>query len=183
MNVIIVFPKMEHGRYIRRILQQNGFEVNAVCTTGAQALQHANELSGGIVICGYRFADMLYTELYEYLPQQFEMLLIASAAVCSSRERQKNRKEIVWLKMPLMVHELVRSMHMMSDSFLRKKKCCRGKKERTDEENKLLSEAKALLMERNHMTEEEAHRYLQKRSMDNGTGIVETAQMVLSIMG
>ena len=32
------------------------------------------------------------------------------------------------------------------------------------------------------MTEEEAHRYLQKRSMDNGTGIVETAQMVLSIM-
>ena len=92
MNVIIVFPKMEHGRYIRRILQQNGFEVNAVCTTGAQALQHANELSGGIVICGYRFADMLYTELYEYLPQQFEMLLIASAAVCSSRERQKGNR-------------------------------------------------------------------------------------------
>lgn len=31
------------------------------------------------------------------------------------------------------------------------------------------------------MTEEEAHRYLQKHSMDNGTGMVETAQMVLAL--
>ena len=37
-------------------------------------------------------------------------------------------------------------------------------------------------MGRNNMTEEEAHRYLQKRSMENGTGLVETAQMVLSLM-
>ena len=46
----------------------------------------------------------------------------------------------------------------------------------------MIAEAKALLMERNNMTEEEAHRYLQKNSMDSGTNIVETAEMVLSIM-
>ena len=32
------------------------------------------------------------------------------------------------------------------------------------------------------MTEVEAHRYLQKTSMDSGTNLVETAQMVLSMM-
>ena len=32
------------------------------------------------------------------------------------------------------------------------------------------------------MTEEEAHRYLQKASMDSGTNMLETAQMVLTIM-
>ena len=37
-------------------------------------------------------------------------------------------------------------------------------------------------MGRNHMTEEEAHRYLQKCSMDSGTHMVETAMMVLSMM-
>ncbi|MFR2620283.1 MAG: ANTAR domain-containing protein [Clostridia bacterium] len=37
-------------------------------------------------------------------------------------------------------------------------------------------------MARNNMTEEEAHRYLQKSSMDSGTNMVETAEMVLSIM-
>ena len=37
-------------------------------------------------------------------------------------------------------------------------------------------------MSRNHMSEEEAHRYIQKCSMDSGTNMVETAQMVLTMM-
>ena len=37
-------------------------------------------------------------------------------------------------------------------------------------------------MERNNMTEEEAHRYIQKCSMDSGTNLVETAQMVLTLL-
>ena len=37
-------------------------------------------------------------------------------------------------------------------------------------------------MERNHISEEEAHRFLQKSSMDSGTNMLETAQMVLTIM-
>lgn len=53
---------------------------------------------------------------------------------------------------------------------------------RSEQDTITINAAKALLMERNHMTEEEAHRYLQKHSMDNGTSLVETAQMVLSIM-
>lgn len=179
MNVIIVFPKMENGQSIKRILQQNGYEVNAVCTTGAQVLQHAHNLSGGIVVCGYRLVDMMYTELHDYLPPQFEMLLVASASVCDDREDQN----IVCLRMPLQVHELIQTMNMMSGTVLRRKKKLRQKpKERTEEEKTLLRDAKELLMARNDMTEEEAHRYLQKRSMDNGTDLVETAQMILSLM-
>ena len=34
----------------------------------------------------------------------------------------------------------------------------------------------------NQMTEEEAHRYLQKTSMDNGTSFTETAQMILGML-
>lgn len=32
------------------------------------------------------------------------------------------------------------------------------------------------------MTEAEAYRYLQKTSMDSGTGLAETAEMVICIM-
>ena len=46
----------------------------------------------------------------------------------------------------------------------------------------LIAKAKALLMERNNMTEAEAHRYIQKCSMDSGTNLVETAQMVISLI-
>ena len=60
---------------------------------------------------------------------------------------------------------------------------CGNKTDSRDSSEKTeIKDAKELLMARNHMTEEEAHRYLQKTSMDSGTNLVETAQMVLSMM-
>lgn len=180
MNVIIVFPRPENGNKIRHILSQSGFEVCGVCTAGAQALQLANGLFGGIIVCGPRFADMMYTELYEYLPPGFEMLLVATPEVCDAREIPG----IVCLKLPMRVHELLETMNMMAGEVSgRRKKNRRKPGGRTKEEVALIGEAKELLMERNHMTEEEAHRYIQKKSMDNGTGMTETAQMILSLMG
>lgn len=178
-NIIVAFPKQETARSLKKILLQNGFHVDAVCLTGSQALQSANELGGGIVICGYRFVDMMYTELHDYLPPQFEMLLVASPANCGERDTEN----IVCLSTPLKVHELVQTVEMMDYTITRRKKKQKDKpKQRSEEEKELITEAKALLMERNNMTEEEAHRYIQKRSMDNGTGLTETAQMILSLL-
>ena len=172
-NIIVAFPKQETAQNLKKILLQNGFHVDAVCSTGSQALQSANELGGGIVICGYRFVDMMYTELHEYLPDQFEMLLVASPANCGERD----------LSTPLKVHELLQTVEMMDYTITRRRKKQREKpKQRSKDEQEMIAEAKALLMERNNMTEEEAHRYIQKRSMDNGTGLTETAQMILSLL-
>lgn len=78
MNVVIAFPKIENAKSIRSILMKSGYQVDAVCTTGGQALQNVNALDGGILICGYRFADMMCSEIQAYLPANFEMLLVAS---------------------------------------------------------------------------------------------------------
>ena len=51
--------------------------------------------------------------------------------------------------------------------------------QRSQEELALIDRAKALLMDRNGMTEEQAHRYLQKKSMDSGAKLIQTAQQVL----
>lgn len=179
MNVIVAFPKIENAKNIRILLTKGGYQVDAVCTTGGQVLQHAGSLEGGVVVCGYRFADMMCGELAEYLPQEFEMLLVCS------RENAVNREvsNVVCLSMPLKAHELLETMEMMACAYEKEKKRRRLKpKERTGEEEKLLWEAKSLLMERNHMTENEAHRYIQKCSMDSGRGLTETAQMILSMM-
>ena len=53
-------------------------------------------------------------------------------------------------------------------------------KRRTAEEEKIINKAKALLMERNQMTENDAHKYIQKLSMDSGNNLVETAEMILT---
>lgn len=178
-GVIVVLPKIEEAKSIKNLLVRNGYSVVGVCTTGAQAIAVADGLNDAIVVCGYKLADMMYTELHECLPQGFEMLLIASQHLLTSR-MQNN---IMSLAMPLKVHDLLNTVDMMVQAMERRRKKLRAKpKVRSEEEEELLKQAKYLLMERNNMTEEEAHRYIQKCSMDSSTNMVETAQMVLTIM-
>lgn len=178
-SIIVAFPKAEVAQNIKKILVQSGYSVTAVCATGAQILSSVNELQSGIVVCGYRFVDMMYDEVHEYLPKGFQMLLIASATTVMEREVDN----LVCLSMPLKVHELLQTMEMMDYTVSRFKKKQRQKpKVRNSEEQEMIQKAKALLMERNGFSEDEAHRYIQKRSMDNATSLVETAQMILSLM-
>lgn len=89
---------------------------------------------------------------------------------------------IIGLAMPLKVHELVNTIDMLSQGIVRRRKKRKQKPAVRDEkEAAVIESAKQLLITRNNMTEEEAHRYLQKHSMDNGTSMVETAQMVLAL--
>lgn len=168
-NIVIAFPKKEVANSIKKILAQSGYTVTAVANTGASALSSMNGLNMGIIICGYRFSDMMYSEIYEYMPREFQMLLIASAAGIM----EKNVDNLMSLSMPLKVHELLQTVEMMDYTITRRRKKLRQRPK---------VRSKAVLMERNGFSEEEAHRYIQKRSMDNGTGLVETAQMILSLM-
>ena len=177
-SIIVVFPKKEIATNIRNILVRNGFDVIGVGVTGAQAVQLADNLDDGIVVCGYKMTDMLYNELRDYLPGTIEMLLIASPEKCSDRT-----PGVISLSMPFKVFDLMNTIEMMAQSISRRRKKRRAElKNRNPEQQALVKEAKSLLVERNNMTEEEAHRYLQKCSMESGVNMVETAQMVLSIM-
>lgn len=178
-SIIIAFPKMEDTVSIKNALVRNGYDVNATCTTGAQVVTIANELDDGIVICGYRFSDMHYSQLNGYLPKGFEMLLIASP----NKLEECTDNNIVCLSMPIKMTDLVNTLQMMFYNYSRRRKKEKDKpKPRTEEEKGIISKAKLVLMERNNMTEEEAHRYIQKNSMDSGTNMVEMAEMILSLM-
>lgn len=178
-GIIVAFPKAEDAKNIKNLLVRNGFSVSAVCTTGAQAIGLADSYGKGIVICGYRLPDMIYQELHNCLPPEFQMLLMASRHILA--ECMGN--DIVCLSMPIKVLDLVNTVDMLLQTIQRRQKRVREMpKERSGEEIRLIHEAKYLLMERNHMTEEEAYRYIQKCSMDSGTKMAETAQMVLSMM-
>lgn len=178
-GIIVALPGMNDARNIKNLLVRNGYPVTAVCISGAQALAQTDCLNDGIIICGYKLTDMLYSQLYESLPPGFEMLLMASQRFLM--ECLDN--DIVCLAMPFKLNDLINTVEMMSTSVAYKRKERRKKpKVRKPEETALIHEAKLLLMNRNNMTEEEAHRYLQKTSMDNATGMVETARMVLRLM-
>lgn len=178
-NIIVALPKLEDAKGIKNVLVRNGFQVAGCCSTGAQAISQADGLHDGILICSYKLADMMYSELHECLPGGFEMLLMASQSVI----QECYGNDIVCLTMPLKVNDLISTVNMMADNILlRRRRQHLKARTRSAEEDAIIRSAKELLMVRNHMDEEEAHRYLQKCSMDSGTNLVETAQMVLSMM-
>ncbi|MDO5292183.1 MAG: ANTAR domain-containing protein [bacterium] len=183
LSIIVAFPKAEDAKNIRNVLIRNGFEVSATCTSGAQVVTIANELDGGIILCGYRLNDMHYLQLHNYLPVGFEMLLIASPAKLG----EVTNNSIVCVSMPIKMNDLLNTLQMMAYNYYRRLKKnklleSRKPKQRNQKDKETINKAKVLLMERNNLTEEEAHRYIQKTSMDSGTNMVETAEMLLQLM-
>lgn len=180
-SMIVVFPKRDNAVKIRNILVRAGMEVSAVCTTGAGVLRYVESWEGGIVVCGFRMSDMQYTELREWLPEQYDMLLAATP----DRWSEGLPDGVVGLPVPFKAQDLIDTLEMMLRTRCgrKKEKAKGGASRRSSSERRTVERAKALLMERNNMSEEEAHRYLQKNSMQSGNSMTETARMVMMLLG
>ena len=164
-RIIVAIPKRETGIQIRNLLVRNGFDVIGVCTSGVQILNYADVLEEGIVICSCQLKDMVYGELRADLPQSFEMLVLTTG-----RHPVEETAHIRTLSLPLKVQELLEQVRAMEEMF------------EWERQNQIISRAKAQLMEKKEISEAEAHRYLQKYSMESGNSLTETAQMILEMM-
>ena len=173
-SIVIALPKIEDARKIRVVLERHGFTVASVCTTASNALSSASELGSGVMICSHRLPDMNYLDLSECMPRDFEMLLLASARVICEVPTS-----ILSVQMPIKASDLVNTVNMiLTQQERRKRKEKKKPKARSWKEQN----AKMMLMQRNHLSEDEAYRYIQKSSMDSGTNMVETAQMLLMLL-
>lgn len=174
VSIVVAMPRREDAKKISEILKSRGLETTALCTTGAQVLERTQELEAGVVICGRRFSDMHYSQLAQYLPDYFTMILLTPNP--ASDEKAVN---VVMVQMPFKSSDLTGTVEMLLTQLRRRLKKKAGPAMRSQEDRKVIETAKKLLMERNHMTEPEAFRYIQKCSMDSGTNMVEMAQMIL----
>lgn len=175
LSIIVAFPKLEDANKIKNILVRHGYEVALTCNNAAQIINLCSKLDEGIVICGYKLADMLYNELFGYLPSGFSMILLASP----KRLVECYEPDIVKVSMPLKINELAVTIDNVYHAYKRKQRKLNKPKERTDEEKQIINSAKSILICNHGMSEEEAHRYIQKISMDSGNSMVETAEMIL----
>lgn len=176
-SILIAMPKAEDAEKIAGLVQRSGLmHEPEICATGAEALRIANDREYGVVICSKRLKDMSYIELSEYLPSNFGLVVLTADV---SLETPSER--CVKLILPIKRSELVSTIEMLTSGYERRRRKLKQQtpRKRSDEERQIIDQAKALLMDRNGMTEPEAFRYLQKNSMDLGRALVETAQMIL----
>ncbi len=171
-HMLIAFEGERMRQRMTELFEGAGFRVTAACGSGAEVLRWCGRMSGGVILCGYKLYDRTAQELYEDLPENFSMVLLATQMQLEACEAEG----ICRLEAPARRSELIGSVQMLMDQM--------GEEptyvpKRSEEDQRLIAQAKSLLMERNQMTEMEAHRFLQKRSMDTGAKLVQTAIKVL----
>ena len=178
-DIIIVFPNPSDGKLLRSILIKNGYSVVGTVTSGAQAINLSDDIDYGIVICAYQLTDMQYMELRENINESCEILLICSPDKLSDSLNE----DVYFLPMPFKTIELVKKVDEISDKLYYERKKKKKLADRGSKNYLTLIRAKEFLIKYKNMTEPQAHKYLQKCSMENGDTIINTAKKICLLYG
>ena len=176
-SIVIALPKIEDAKKIRTILNRHGLTVASVCSSVSNALASISELDSGVLICGYKLTDAYYKDALDDLPQYFEMLLLASQRIIDEAPNS-----VSTVQMPMKASVLIDTVNDMLYHLERRIKKKRRNQSPDQKRTELYLECQTPSDGKNQMTEEEAYRHIQKCSMDSGTNMVETAQMLLMLM-
>jgi len=173
-QVIVAFERQSNRDRFREMIEKGGEFSCIVCHTADQVRRAVRKLRLDIVVCGFKLGEESGESLFYDLPQRCVMLMIAPQAQLELCEAEG----IFKLQAPVHRSELLASVRLLAQ--LRCSGRGAGPVRRTQEERELVRRAKEVLMDRHGMTEEQAHRFLQKQSMDNGARLTDTAKLVLA---
>lgn len=172
-RIIVAFANEEAQRRILRLLESDGYTPAACCPTGAEVIRTVHKLGSATVVCGFKLRDMTASDLAADLRGIAVLLVVSSAANLDFCEGENLQK----LATPASRSDFFASLSLLRQ--FEEKHLHHPPPQRRKEEQELIRRAKELLMDINRMTESEAHRFLQKRSMDTGLKMYETAQFII----
>ncbi len=173
-RIVIAFGNDNNRNRIAEILENSGYTPRKLCKTGKEAIRALRTIGGGIVICGYKLIDMTADNLAYDIGDMGSVLVIAQPALLDLCENTS----ICRLPVPLKRNDLVSSVEMLLEMGEKKKTVIKPK--RTEDEKILIQEAKMILMDKCTMTEPEAYRFIQKKSMDSGFKMITTAKLIIN---
>lgn len=87
----------------------------------AQAAQAADACDDGLIICGYQYPDMLFSELAANIPDYFDMLVIASRV----HYEACRESGITCLPMPLRTQDFINTVSLTVENILWERKNAR----------------------------------------------------------
>jgi len=164
------------------VLSRGGYTIEYVCKTAGDVARVADFCTSPVVVCGYQFTDMNAEDLLSVLDGRLAMLTV----VLPHQRDLIERNDMPFVCYPVSPHELLQAVELLEQKAafdaVRPSVAPISKihpTERPAEEKLLILKAKTILMDGNQMTESQAHRFLQKSSMDRGLKLIDAAKMVI----
>lgn len=181
-SVIVAFSNPVLSGWVSTVLKRAGYTVESVCKSGGDLVRLSGYCTSPVAVVGFQFTDMTAEDL---LPLVNGKLALITLLLPHQRDLPE-REDLVWAPYPLSPADLIRSVEeterqaalnaLRGEAQAPEKK---GPEGRSAEERLLILKAKNTLMEGRGMTEAQAHRFLQKSSMDRGLKLIDAARMVM----
>ena len=175
MDRILIAAPEKTADKLCAILKNAGIEAGQCLHTGEETLAACAQ-EGALLLTTYKLEDMTGAELAGKLGEGTDVLMIIP-----QDDQETLPSNVLPLRNPVSQDALAQAVRTMLH--------CRGKAaallkraekaERMLEDRKVIDRAKGRLMDALHLTEAEAHHYIQKRSMDSGRRIADVAHEVL----
>lgn len=176
-SIIVANSNPDYAKRIAALLHSAGLYTGSVCTTGASVIDFAHKhYHGGVVVTSVKLRDAPAINLPGLIPNYDFLFLVGSQflAVC-------DRLDCAHLILPVKRMDIINTVNMFLNISDFTPLSIKKKLAAADlDEKAVIKKAKDLLIERNHLTEPQAHRFIQKKSMDTGKKMVETSLIILN---
>lgn len=176
-SIVVANSNPDFARKIASVFHANGLYVGGICVSGAQLIDFTRKhYHGGVVVSSVKLKDMPAVNLPRVIGPGYDFVFVVNPQFAGMSESI----EYASLLMPLNRMDLIATVNMflsLSEETPAsiEKKIGAG----TLDDKQIIRQAKNLLISRNNLTEPQAHRLIQKKSMDTGKKMIETAMIIL----
>ena len=170
VNVFIAFSKKETALAIAKMVISSGYRVASVSTNIVDTIHNVSYYKDGVIICDCGKNGAYLKEAIYDLSDSFSVVVIGNREQLAGYSGDR----IFKLAVPLKKNDLMCSLDMLSTVESSYMPTINSK---NDDELKMIDRAKRVLIDVYSMTESQAHRYMQKKSMDTGRKMADIARI------
>lgn len=166
----VAFHDGETAERITSLLRESGYEVIRTCSSADEVKRTFRMIQDGILIAGVRLRNRSLEEIAADLNEHVEILCLCRPDQFS----QISSEKIFRQAMPVTKSVLIDWADMLVQLHYQRLP------RRTDSDRDIIRRAKEIIMEQKQMEETEAHRYLQRLSMNLGQPMSKVAERIVS---
>ncbi|MDY3929744.1 MAG: ANTAR domain-containing protein [Clostridia bacterium] len=171
-KIILAFINNIVAEKIKKMLENSGYSVYTICHSVDEILRYNQEIDISLIIMGYKLTDGTVLDVHEELQDSVKLMSLLKPEQIENLDDD----DIYILPLPTNKVMLCDAIERLIGDYGKRKK----PHKRDGTEKEIIENAKMILMKKNMMTEQQAHRFIQKRSMDTGSKMVDTAKFIVN---
>lgn len=185
MAEILYVSKSEISVDTAQLFKQAGYSFVAQVKSGSEARRIVGSKDVRMVVINAPLSDEFGHELAATIDENMfsSVILLVNADVVDAVEQKTFGTSIVVLPKPVSKKQLFKSLALLTAQSQKMDKAIEEnhRLQAKLEELKLISRAKMLLMEKNKMSEEAAHKHIDKTSKDQRRAKVDVAKSIIAM--